>query len=172
MLRYEWLWMLTMTLFRMLDLRDTIFASNRTVPRIAIRAWLFRMFYKARDMPSYIDQYTSLFSKLERMGKDSAIPDSHKAPMLFACNDQTCAAESTAAGVRTKGASEVTWDCDATTLINEYNAKSVSSTSSRFESRRKRSVEVSRVHIEPRILTLMKPLVQTQTLLLPFVPLP
>ena len=90
---------------RMLQLLDSRYASNRTVSRIAVQTQLFRMSYNCQDMSSHIDQYTSLFSQLVRMGKDSAIPESHKAPMLLASIEQTCTFESTAAALRTKDAS-------------------------------------------------------------------
>ena len=69
---------------KMLRLLDARYASNRTVSRIAVQTQLFRMSYNDQDMASYIDQFFSLFSKLQRMGKGAAIPESHKAPMLLA----------------------------------------------------------------------------------------
>ena len=107
---------------KMLDLLDARYASNRTVSRIAVQTQLFRMSYSGQDMASYVDQYTSLFSQLERMGKDAAISESHKAPMLLASIDPNCFLESTAAALRTKESSELTWEYVATTLIDEYNA--------------------------------------------------
>ena len=74
-------------------------------------------------MSAYIDQYASLFSQLERMGKDAAIPESHKAPMLLAPINLDSVLEFTAAVLRTKEVSELTWDFVATTLIDEYNAR-------------------------------------------------
>ena len=111
---------------RMLKLLDARYASNRTVSRIAVQTQLFRMSYTNQNMSVYVDQYTSLFSQLERMGKDAAIPETHKAPMLLASIDPKCSLESTAAALRTKDVSELTWDYVATTLIDEYNAKQVS----------------------------------------------
>ena len=73
------------------------------------------------------------------MGKDSAIPYSHKAPMLPASIDQTCTLDSTATALRTKDAYELTWDYVATTLIGEYNAKSTTGNSFGSSNRRKKS---------------------------------
>lgn len=87
---------------RMLKLLDARYASNRTVSRIAVQTQLFRMRYIDQNMSTYVDTYTALFSQLERMGKDSAIPESHKAPMLLASIDPSCALESTSAALRTK----------------------------------------------------------------------
>ena len=115
---------------RMLQLLDGRYASNRTVSRIAVQTQLFRMSYNGQNMSTYVDQFTSLFSQLERMGTDAAIPDSHKAPMLLASIDPKCPLESTAAALRTKDIGELTWDYVATTLIDEYNAKESSTSGS------------------------------------------
>ena len=115
---------------RMLKLLDARYASNRTVSRIAVQTQLFRMRYTDQAMSTYVDKYTSLFSQLEQMGKDAAIPESHKAPMLLASIDPKGPLESTAAALRTKEASELTWEYVATTLIDEYNAKQSSIISS------------------------------------------
>ena len=108
---------------KMIKLLDARYASNRTVSRIAVQTQLFRMSYSNQNMLAYIDQYASLFSQLERMGKDAAIPESHKAPMLLASINPDSVLESTAAALRTKEVSELTWDFVATTLIDEYNAR-------------------------------------------------
>jgi len=83
----------------------------------------------------------SLFAQLERMGKDSAIPETHKAPMLLASIDPECSLESTSAALRTKDPEDLTWEYVATTLIDEYNAKKMMSfpnTSSKNKGRRGR----------------------------------
>jgi len=135
---------------KMLRLLDARYASSRTVSRIAVQTQLFRMSYKGQNMSSYIDQFTSLFSQLERMGKDAAIPETHKAPMLLASIDPNCSLESTAAALRTKEVSELTWDYVATTLIDEYNARemskpngSVSSSKSKKKKKKSKSSNMS-----------------------------
>ena len=95
---------------RMLQLLDARYASNRTVSRIAVQTQLFRMRYTDQNMSSYVDKYTSLFAQLEQMGKDAAIPETHKAPMLLASIDPKCPLESTAAALRTKDTFDLTWD--------------------------------------------------------------
>lgn len=95
---------------RMMKLLDARYACSRTVSRIAVQTQLFRMSYTGQNMSAYIDQYSSLFNQLEQMGKDAAIPESHKAPMLLASIDPKCFLESTAAALRTKDPSELTWD--------------------------------------------------------------
>ena len=123
---------------RMLQLLDGRYASSRTVSRIAVQTQLFRMSYNGQNMSDYIDQYTSLFSQLERMGKDAAIPESHKAPMLLASINPSCSLESTAAALRTKESSELTWDYVATTLIDEYKARQVTESFGGSNSRNKK----------------------------------
>ena len=108
---------------RMLELLDARYASNRTVSRIAVQTQLFRMRYTGQDMSKYIDEYASLFSQLEFMGKDVAIPEAHKAPMLLASIEPTCDLEPIAAALRTKDAQDLTWAYVTTTLIDEHNAR-------------------------------------------------
>ena len=107
---------------KMFGLLDARYASNHTVSKIAVQTQLFLMSYSEQDMTTYVDQYTSLFSQLERMGKDVAIPESRKAPMLLASIDPNSFLESTAAALR-KESSEPTWEYVATTLIDEYSAE-------------------------------------------------
>ena len=90
-------------------------------------------------MSSYIDKYTSLFAQLEQMGTDVAFPDTHKAPMLLASIDPKCVLESTAAALRTKDASDLTWEYVTTTLIDEYNAKSATGSSDTKRPKKNRS---------------------------------
>eukprot|EP00171_Calliarthron_tuberculosum_P008425 IDg8425t1 len=136
---------------RMLKLLDARYASNRTVSRIAVQTQLFRMQYTDQNMASYVDTYASLFSQLERMGKGAAIPDSHKAPMLLASINPDCVLESTAAALRTKDATELTWDYVATTLIDEYNARRITITDSRRRGRNqnRRSSKVKSELVNP-----------------------
>lgn len=63
---------------------------------------LFRMLHNAKNMSPYVEQFTSLFAQLERMGKDAAIPEAHKAPMLLAFIDPKCPLESNAAALCTR----------------------------------------------------------------------
>lgn len=124
---------------RMLHLLDTRYASCRTVSRIAIQTQLFRMSYKEQDMSTYVDQYSTFFSQLERMGKNIAIPETHKAPLVLASIDPRCALKTAAAALRTKEVDELSWDYVTTTFINEYNAKqTISSCSSRGTGRNRR----------------------------------
>lgn len=110
---------------QMLKLLDARYASNRTVTRIAVQTQLFRMSYNGQNMTEYIDHYSSLFAQLDRMGNDAAIPESHKPTMLLASINPKCSLESTAAALRTKDAKELTWEYVTTTLIDEYNARTL-----------------------------------------------
>ena len=111
---------------RMLALLDARYASSRTVSRIAVQTQLFRMRYTGQDMSRYIDEYVTLFSQLEFMGKDIAVPEAHKAPMLLASIDPDSDMESIAAALRTKDAKELTWEYVTTTMIDEFNSKNKS----------------------------------------------
>ena len=126
---------------RMLRLLDARYASDRTVSRIAVQTQLYRMRYTGQDMSRYIDDYATLFGQLEFMGKDVAIPDAHKAPMLLASVDPSSDMESISAALRTKDANELTWEYVTTTMIDEYNArhklKPMSNKKGRRKSRRK-----------------------------------
>lgn len=93
---------------RMMELLDSRYACNRTVSCIAFQTQLFYMTYTCQNIWAYVDQNTSLFSQLERMGKDAAIPETHKAPMLLASIDPPCPLETTAAVLRTKNTAELT----------------------------------------------------------------
>lgn len=108
---------------RMIRLLDERYASRQTVSRIAIQTKLFRLSYNGQNMSTYIDQFTSLLSQLERMEKHAAIAESHKSPMVLASINPKCRLESTAAALQTKGIEELSWDFVATTLIVKDNAK-------------------------------------------------
>ena len=51
-------------------------------------------------MPRYIDDFESLFSQLERMGKQTAIPETHKAPLLLASLSEYTPLHSSVAALR------------------------------------------------------------------------
>lgn len=67
----------------MLRLLDSTYASSRTVSIIAVQTELFSMSYIGQNMAQYMDEYKTVFWRLDRMGRDAAIPETHKAPMLF-----------------------------------------------------------------------------------------
>lgn len=81
------------------------------------------MRYTGQDMTKSIDEYTALFSQLEFMGKDIAIHEAHKAPMLLASIDPTSELEPIAAALRFKDGADLTWEYVATTLIDEFNSR-------------------------------------------------
>lgn len=74
-------------------------------------------------MSTYVAKYTSLFSQLEQMSKYSALPKSHKAPVVLAFIDFKGPLDSTSSALRTKHTSELTWEYVATTDIDENNYK-------------------------------------------------
>jgi gag-polypeptide of LTR copia-type len=113
---------------RMLALLDDRYAFSRAASRIAIQTQLYRKIYNSGDMATFIDEFGTLFSQLERMGKDAAILESHKAPMLLAAIPIDSSLEVTAAALRTKEVAELTWEFVATTLIDESEARSMRTT--------------------------------------------
>lgn len=119
----------------MISLLDTRYVSNRMVSRIVVQTHLFRMSYPDQNMSIYVYKYASLFSQLEQMGNDAAIPETHKTPILLASLDQQCSLESTDASLRTKYISELTCFYVTTTLLDDYNAKQMTSSQSHLGSR-------------------------------------
>lgn len=87
------------------------------------------------------------------MGKDVAITETHKEPMLLASIDPACAFESTAAAFRTKDVAELTREYVETTLIDEYNAKeALSDDGKRTRNFRRKKKKQSRVAQNTQIL--------------------
>jgi gag-polypeptide of LTR copia-type len=109
----------------MLKLLDERYAPSRAASRIAIQTQLYRKTYYGSDMAKFIDEYCSLFSQLERMGKDAAIPETHKAPMLLAAIPVDSPLEVTAAALRTKDVAELICEFSTTTLIDETDSRSM-----------------------------------------------
>jgi hypothetical protein len=70
----------------------------------------------------FVDEFASQVPQLERMGSDSSVPESHKAPMLLAWIPVKPPLESTAAALRAKDMSELTWVSVSTILIDEQTA--------------------------------------------------
>lgn len=108
---------------RMLKLLDARYGSGRTDSTTAVQTQLFCMRYTEQNKLTYVDKYTLLFTQLEQMRKDAAIPESLKASILLASIDIKSSLESTAASLRTKDASDLTWEYIATTLTDEYNSR-------------------------------------------------
>eukprot|EP00171_Calliarthron_tuberculosum_P000561 IDg561t1 len=68
----------------MLKLLDSRYASTRAATRISVLTSLYtRKYTSKQDMPKYINEFEALFSQLEKIGDDAALPDSHKAPLLL-----------------------------------------------------------------------------------------
>lgn len=88
------------------------------------------MSYNGHNISAYVDQFATLFSQLDRMGKDAAIPQFYEAAMLLASIYTNCSFRSTAADLRTKNISKLTWNYVATTLIDECNGRQMGSCSS------------------------------------------
>jgi hypothetical protein len=109
----------------MLKLLDESYASSRPASRIAVQTQLYGKTYNGGDMGKFIDEYCMFFSQLGRMGKDAAIPETHKAPMLLAAIPIDSPLDVTAAALRTKDFAELTWEFVNTTLIDETESRSM-----------------------------------------------
>lgn len=70
---------------------------------------------------SYIDEFEPVFAQLERMGDDTKIPESHKAPLLIASMGNNSVLESTIAAMRTKNSDQFNWQSVTADLIQEWN---------------------------------------------------
>ena len=110
---------------KMLKMLDERYAPNRATSRIAVQTQLYRKVYDGGCMATFVDEFKSLFSQLERMGKDAAIPETHKAPMLLASIPVDSPLEVTAAALRTKDIEDLTWEYVSATLIDEVKARSM-----------------------------------------------
>jgi len=94
---------------KMLELLDLRYASTRAATRISILTSVYSKTFGVKDnMPKYIDDFESLFSQLERMGKQTAIPETHKAPLLLASLSQYSPLQSSVTALRLKDTDDLT----------------------------------------------------------------
>lgn len=107
----------------MIQLFDSRYAFSRKVCIIAVATRLFKISYRDQNKTSYIDQYTSLCSQLQRFGSDTAIVESLKPPFLLASVDPMCCLKQAAAGVPTREHQGLSSDYVTTTTIDEFNAR-------------------------------------------------
>eukprot|EP00171_Calliarthron_tuberculosum_P004578 IDg4578t1 len=118
----------------MMELLDQRYASTRSTSRISTLTTLYSIKYqKHQDMSKYVDEFEGLFAQLERMGKETAIPESHKAPLLLASIGTNSALESTVAALRLKDTSDLTWHAVTADLIQEYKRLKDGSSSSQHK---------------------------------------
>lgn len=71
-------------------------------------------------MAEYIDEFESLFSQLERMGDDTKISVSHKAPLLIESMGNSSLYEPSVAALRTRDTDQLSWDAVSADLIQEW----------------------------------------------------
>lgn len=86
---------------KMFGVLDARYASNFIASQIAVQKQLYQKRYNGQNMSKYIDEYFTLFSPLEFIGKTVAIPDLNKVPMLLASIDQDSEMERIAVTLRT-----------------------------------------------------------------------
>lgn len=105
----------------MLELLDMRYASTRAASRISVLTSVYSKKYQhTMNMPKYVDEFETLFAQLERMGNDTAVPESHKAPLLLASMGHESELESTVAALRLKETNSLTWEAVTADLIQEW----------------------------------------------------
>lgn len=105
----------------MIELLDARYASDRAVSRISVLTSLYSKKYNSREnMAKYIDEFEVLFNQLEKMGNDTKVPESHKAPLLLSSMGHDSQLESTVAALRLRDVDQLTWESVTADLIQEY----------------------------------------------------
>lgn len=105
----------------LLTLLDARYASCRTTSRVSLLTSLYTKRFNGKDhMSKYIDEFESLFGQLERMGAETKVPDSHKAPLLLASLGTHSLLESSVAALRLRDIDKLTWEAVTADLIQEW----------------------------------------------------
>ena len=117
----------------MLHLLDERFASQRAATRIVLMTSLYRTKYTGGSMSKHCDDIASIIAQLDRMGKEVALPESHKGVLLLASIGNESDYESTAAALRTRTPDELTFEFVAATLIDEEASRRSAGSSKRHE---------------------------------------
>lgn len=109
----------------MLKMLDNRCASSRTATRISVLTTMYtkRFDHNNDSMANYVDVFEALFSQLEKMGDDTNVPESHKAPLLLSSLGNNSPQESTIAALRTKDVQQLSWEQVTADLIQEWNQK-------------------------------------------------
>lgn len=107
----------------MLEMLNNGFALNRTATRISVLTSMYikRFNCKRDDIATFVDEFESLFAQLERMGAETEIPESHKAPLLLVSMGNNSPLESTVAALRKKETDKLSWEDVTSDLIQEWN---------------------------------------------------
>lgn len=99
---------------------DNRFASSLTATRITVLTYMYtKQFNKYDDMTTYVDEFKTFFAELKRIGADSEITESHKAPLHLDSMENTSRLKSTVAALRTKDIDKLTWKNVRLDLIPE-----------------------------------------------------
>ena len=108
----------------MLNLLDARYASTRAASRVSILTTLYTKKYTGKyNMEKYVDEFEVLFNQLERMGKENAVPENHKAVLLMASMGHDSPLENTLAALRIQDNDSLTWEAVTADLIQEYKKK-------------------------------------------------
>ena len=109
----------------MLASLDSRYASNRATTRIALLTSLYAKRYRNHEnMAKYIDEFESLFAQIEKMGKEAAVPETHKAPILLASMGTSSQMESIVAVMRMRDTVDLKWETVTADLIEEWRRHS------------------------------------------------
>lgn len=72
-------------------------------------------------MLKFIDEFETLFEQLERMGTKTKIPETHKAPLIFASIGNSSPLESIVAELRTQCSDQITREAVTVDVIKEWS---------------------------------------------------
>ena len=112
----------------MLATLDARYASTRATTRISVLTALYTKRYTGKsEMARYVDQFESLFSQLELMGKEHAVPESHKVGILLASMGTNSCLESSCAALRLQDCDSLSWESVTADLIQEFKQHNSSS---------------------------------------------
>lgn len=103
-----------------MKLLDNCFALNHATTIISIyTALLSKLYQTFQDMPKYVDEFEYIFVQLERMGTETNIIMSFKAPKLLESMGNDSALEIKIAAICLNDALNLTWEALTADLITE-----------------------------------------------------
>lgn len=100
------------------------FASSRTATKIPeLTSMYTERFQNDRDaISTYVDEFETMFTQLERMGSETAIPGPHKAPLILENMGGFLPLVSTVVALRRKGTDMLTCENVTSDLIQKFNS--------------------------------------------------
>lgn len=105
----------------MLSLLDRRYASNRASSRISLLTSLFsKKYQRGQDMAKYVDDFELMFGQLEKMGSNTALLETFKAPLLLSSLGTCAQLGSTVSALRLRDVEELSWESVTADIIQEY----------------------------------------------------